>query len=68
MGKTYLIVTADGVEVIDDTPEAEIRMSALDAFEERYIREQRRKRKERMRQRKIAKNPLWRLAAFCGMV
>ncbi|MCI8506929.1 MAG: hypothetical protein HFI67_12195 [Lachnospiraceae bacterium] len=68
MGKTYLIIAYDGTEIIDDTPESEIRMSALDAFEERYVREERRIRNERVRQKKLVKNPLWRLASFCGIV
>jgi len=68
MGKTYLIIAYDGTEIIDDTPESEIRMSALDAFEESYVREDSRIRNERVKQKKLVKNPLWRLASFCGIV
>ena len=47
------------IEVLDNTPEAELRLSAMEYIEERYKRE--RKRKQR-------KNPLWKLACFCGIV
>lgn len=49
----------NGVEVIDNTPEAEVRLSAMEYIEERRKRE--RKRKQR-------KNPLWKLVCFCGIL
>ena len=47
------------IEVLDNTPEAELRFSAMEYIEERQKRE--RKRKQR-------KNPLWKLACFCGIL
>lgn len=59
MNKAIYYITTDGVEVIDNTPEAEIRLSSMEYVEERRKRE--RKHKQR-------KNPLWKLACFCGIV
>lgn len=53
-----IIKAYNGAEVIDDTPEAELRFSAMEYIEERCKREQKRKRE----------NPLWKLACFCGIV
>jgi len=61
--KTYLIITCDGIEVVDSTPEAENRIVAMDYLEERRKREQKRNLRE-----KLAKNPLYRIACFCGLV
>ena len=57
--KTYIFKAYNGMEVIDNTPEAELRLSAMEYIEERYKRE--RKRNQR-------KNPLWKLACFCGIL
>ena len=59
MNKAIFYLTPDGVEVIDNTPMAELRFSAMEYVEERCKRE--RKRKQR-------KNPLWKLACFCGIL
>lgn len=53
-----IIYNIDDMEVIDTTPEAEIRFSNMKYVEERRKREQKRKQK----------NPLWKLACFCGMI
>lgn len=54
-----IIYNIDDMEVIDNTPEAEIRFSAMEYIEERCKREWKRKQR---------KNPLWKLACFCGIV
>lgn len=59
MCKSIYYVTPDGVEVIDNTPQAEERLSSLDYMEERIKRERRRERK---------KKPLWKLASMCGIM
>lgn len=72
-----IIDTEDGNQVIDrsrETPynaltplqmvvyiEMDIQLSYMDRME-------RKARTEAERRRKIAKNPLWRLACFCGLV
>lgn len=65
MMKTYIIIAYDGTEIIDSTPEAEIRIAAMDDLEEDIKREQRRKAKQMQR---LVKNPLWKLACVCGLV
>lgn len=62
MSKAYIITASNGVEVIDDTPEAEIRLANMDYVEERYIE------KKIKKQRKLAKNPLRKLASVCGII
>lgn len=62
MSKAYIITASNGVEVIDDTPEAEIRLANMDYVEERYIE------KKIKKQRKLAKNPLRKLASVCGIM
>ena len=57
--KTYIFKAYNGVGIIDNTPEAELRLSAMEYIEERYKRE--RKRKQR-------KNPLWKVACICGIL
>ena len=78
MGFDFRIIdTEDGNQVIDrsrETPynaltplqmvvyiEMDIQLSYMDRME-------RKARTEAERRRKIAKNPLWRLACFCGLV
>ena len=63
--KTYIIIAYDGTEVIDGTPEAEIRIAAMDELEEKAKRELKRNRQIIHR---LVKNPLWRLACACGIV
>ena len=62
MSKAYIITASNGVEVIDDTPEAEIRLANMDYVEERYIE------KKIKKQRKLAKNPLRKLASVWGIM
>ena len=62
MSKAYIITASNGVEVIDDTPEAEIRLANMDYIEERYIE------KKIKKQRKLSKNPLRKLASVCGII
>ena len=62
MSKAYIIIASNGVEVIDSTPEAEIRLANMDYVEARYIE------KKIKKQRKLAKNPLRKLASVCGII
>lgn len=63
--KTYIIVAHDGTEVIDCTPEADFRLSAMDYAERRYKRSQRWKLKsnETILKKLILKMPL-----FCSIM
>lgn len=63
--KAYIIIAYNGTEIIDSTPEAEIRIAAMNDLEERIKREHKRKAKQIQR---LAKNPLWKLACACGIV
>lgn len=63
--KAYIIIAHTGQEIIDSTPEAQDRIAAMEYREKRYEREQKLLAE---RNRKFSRNPLWRLAAFCGMV
>lgn len=65
MEKVTLIKAYDGSIIIDGTEQAERRIAAMDYIEERWRRDRKRKAQKR---RKLAKNPLWRVAAFCGIV
>ena len=65
MEKTYIIIAYDGTEVIDNTPEADVRISAMDVLEERYKREQKMNRKNIQR---MVKNPLLRLIRTCNLI
>ena len=58
MNKTIYYISADGVEVIDNTPEAEIRLSSMEYIEERHAR----------KNKKSRKNPLWKIAGLCGIL
>ena len=60
MCKSIYYVTPDGVEVIDNTPQAEIRLSSMEYIEERQHK--------RNRKRKSRKNPLWKIAGLCGII
>lgn len=62
--KAYIIIAYDGTEIIDSTPEAEIRIAAINDLEERIKRERKRKSK---RIQRLAKNPLRKLACACGL-
>ena len=64
MSKYYIIIAYDGTEVIDATPGAEGRIATMDYLESRHERECRHKAD----QRKLARNPLYRLACLCGLV
>lgn len=65
MSKYYIIIAHNGTEVIDATPDAENRINAMDCAERKYRRECEHKN---IRQRKLEKNPLFRLACLCGIV
>lgn len=67
MEKTIVkfIKAYDGSVIIDGTEQAERRVAAMDYIEERYRRECRR---EARRRRELAKNPIWRMVALCGIV
>lgn len=64
MVKYYIIIAHDGTEVIDDTPEAAKRINAMDYLENQYKREY----QYNVKQRKLLKNPFYRLACLCGLV
>lgn len=63
--KTYIIIAHTGQEIIDSTQEAQRRFDSMKYFERRYKREQ---KSITEHNRKLARNPLWRLATFCGIV
>lgn len=63
--KVYIIIAHTGQEIIDNTLEAQERIAAMEYLEER----QRRKTKWMVEERrKRARNPLCRIASFCGIV
>ena len=61
MKKAIYIQTSEGIEVIDNTFNAENRVLSMDYLEKRYNR-------LRKRSRRKQNNPLWKLACFCGIV
>lgn len=61
MKKVIYIQTTEGIEVIDNTFNAEDRVSAMDYLEKRYNRLRKRSKHKR-------KNPLWKLACVCGII
>lgn len=63
--ETYIIIASNGVEVIDNTPEALDHIATMEYMEEKCKRNYKKKAADR---KKHAKNPLWKLAAFCGIV
>ena len=64
--KGYVIIASNGAEVIDTRPEAESLIIAMEEEEQLYNARQ--KRRESERQRKMSRNPLWKLACMCGIV
>lgn len=62
--KAYIIMAYDGTEVIDSSPEAEIRIAAMDNLDERAERELRRARKNIQR---LLKSPILRLICACSI-
>ena len=64
--KGYVIIASNGAEVIDTRPEAESLIIAMDEEEQLY--NERQKRRETERQRKMSRNPFWKLACMCGIV
>ena len=65
MQKTYVIPAYNGMEIIDSTPEAEQRLSAMDYIEERQrLRTERQKK----RQAELLENPLYKFASICGIL
>lgn len=62
--KAYIIIAHTGQEIIDTTPEAKERITAME-----YAEERRKRRKKILKEkRKRAQNPLLRLATACGIV
>ena len=61
MQKAIYIKTSEGIEVLDNTFNAEDRVSAMDYLESRHKRLRKRSKHKR-------KNPLWKLACFCGII
>ena len=61
MQKAIYIQTSEGIEVIDNTFDAEDRVSAMDYLESRHKRLRKRSKHKR-------KNPLWKLACLCGII
>lgn len=61
MQKAIYIKTTEGIEVIDNTFNAEDRMLSMDYLESRNKRLSKRSKHKR-------NNPLWKLACFCGIV
>lgn len=64
--KGYVIIASNGAEVIDTRPEVESLIIAMDEEEQLYNARQ--KRRETERQRKMSRNPLWKLACMCGIM
>ena len=64
--KGYVIIASNGAEVIDTRPEAESLIIAMDEEEQLYNARQ--KRREAEGQRKMSRNPLWKLACACGIM
>ena len=64
MKELHIIIAYDGTETTDCTPEAEIRIAAMNDLEERIEREHKRKKEQ---VRRLAKNPLRKLACACGL-
>lgn len=65
MQKAIYIRTTEGIEVIDATPESEIRFSAMDYLESRYKKN---KRKSMNRKRKLSHKLLYRFACMVGLI
>lgn len=69
-----LINTEDGNQIIDTTLKTQYEsLTALQMLEYMEIdnqlsRMERKQRREAEKQRKQARNPLWKLACFCGIV
>ena len=61
MQKAIYIQTSEGIEVIDNTFNAEDRVLSMDYLEKRYNR-------LRKRSKHKHKNPLWKLACVCGII
>ena len=61
MQKAIYIKTCEGIEVIDNTFNAEDRVLSMDYLESRHKRLRKRSKHKR-------KNPLWKLACFCGII
>ena len=61
MQKAIYIKTCEGIEVFDNTFNAEDRVLSMDYLESRHKRLRKRSKHKR-------KNPLWKLACFCGII
>lgn len=65
--KTYIIKASNGIEVLDNTPEAEIRIINMEYAEERILKEIERKR-EAERNRKFTYRFFHKVACMCGII
>ena len=67
MSKAYIITASNGVEVIDSTPEAEIRIINMEYAEERILK-QIEERKQTERKQKLLYRFIHKVACMCGIV
>ena len=65
--KTYIIKASNGVEVLDSTPEAEIRIINMEYAEERILK-QIEERKQAERKRKFIYKFFHKIACTCGII
>ena len=65
--KTYIIKASNGVEVLDSTPEAEIRIINMEYAEERILK-QIEERKQAERKRKFTYKLFHKVACICGIM
>ena len=65
--KTYIIKASNGVEVIDSTPEAEIRIINMEYAEERILK-QIEERKQTERKQKLLYRFIHKIACTCGII
>lgn len=64
MQKAFYIIAHNGAEIIDDTPEAEIRLANMEETEQLYNRRMSRKRAENSSLRKM----VHKVACACGIL
>lgn len=61
MSKYYIIIAYNGVEIIDNTPYADSRLTNMDLVEKEYFNRLRRKKQKR-------NSILQKIACFCGLI
>ena len=67
MSKAYIITASNGVEVIDSTPEAEIRIINMEYAEERILK-QIEERKQAEHKQKLTYRFFHKIACACGII